>query len=101
MLKNTQPAVCCTLQCVQREEEMGEEGAVSPADLFAPPLLPPRVAVRALGSLREVCEALLQFLEQTVGQPGAGEGEEEGQARHRAVQAALAAAAVRVVGRCE
>lgn len=72
------------------------------------------VALRALGSLREVCEALLEFMEQTVG----GQGERGEEAEAAGVSAAtagaaggrgselepgrraLVAAAVRVVGRC-
>ena len=77
----------------------GQEGLPpeAPQQPPAAPLLPPSVALRALSSLQEVCDGLLQFLEQTVGQqqqqaqqPDSGEG---------LVQGALAAAAVRVLGR--
>lgn len=70
---------------------MEEWGTVGQATPVPPPLLPPSVALRALGSLQEVCEGLLQFLEQTVGAPSGAVG---------LVQQALAAGAVRVVGRC-
>ncbi len=93
---------------VQREEELEEGGTregspPAPQQSLAVPLLPPGVALRALSSLQEVCEGLLQFLEQTVGQqqqaqqPDRREGETPESLG--AVQGALAAAAVRVIGR--
>lgn len=61
-----------------------------------PPQLPDAVALRAMASLQEVCEALLQFLEQTVGSSGSDSEAAQGQDPGRR---ALVAAAVRVVGR--
>ncbi|GAB4817373.1 hypothetical protein N2152v2_004419 [Parachlorella kessleri] len=93
---------------MEREEELEEGGTregspPAPQQSLAVPLLPPGVALRALSSLQEVCEGLLQFLEQTVGQqqqaqqPDRREGETPESLG--AVQGALAAAAVRVIGR--